>query len=127
MRCRTQRASWTTSWPSTRAVPDVGVRSVISILIVVVLPAPFGPSRPNSSPRRTVKLTPRTASTTSGRRRRTPVDVRYVRGRDGLVTVPADAVDAELLDAAGRALRIVAQYGVGYDNVDLRAASARGI
>ena len=33
----------------------------MSILIVVVLPAPFGPSRPNSSPGRTSKLMPRTA------------------------------------------------------------------
>ena len=56
--CRTSRASLTTSWPSTRAEPEVGIRSVISILIVVVLPAPFGPSRPKSSPSPISKLTP---------------------------------------------------------------------
>jgi hypothetical protein len=55
------------------------MRSVISILIVVVLPAPFGPSSPNSSPSATSKLIPRTASTSSGRRRSAPVLVRYVR------------------------------------------------
>ena len=38
--------------PSTRAVPDVGSVSPSSIRIVVVLPAPFGPSSPNTSPRR---------------------------------------------------------------------------
>ena len=65
----------TTSWPSTRALPDVGISSVISILIVVVLPAPFGPSSPNSSPSPTSKLTPRTASTSSERRRTVPVVV----------------------------------------------------
>ena len=48
---------------------------MISILIVVVLPAPFGPSRPKSSPRSTVNETPRTASTSSGLRRTTPVVV----------------------------------------------------
>ncbi len=32
------------------AEPEVGRSSVISILIVVVLPAPFGPRRPKSSP-----------------------------------------------------------------------------
>ena len=44
-------------------MPEVGSSSVISILIVVVLPAPFGPSSPNSSPRSTANETPRTAST----------------------------------------------------------------
>ena len=48
-----------------RALPPVGSSSVISILIVVVLPAPLGPSRPNSSPGSIPKLTPRTASTSS--------------------------------------------------------------
>ena len=81
MRFRTSVVSWTTSWPITRAVPLVGSSSVISILIVVVLPAPFGPSSPNSSPGCTSKLTPRTAGTSSRLRRRTPVWVRYVRTR----------------------------------------------
>jgi hypothetical protein len=52
---------------------------VIGILIVVVLPAPFGPSRPKSSPSATWNEIPRTASTSSGRRRRIPVVVLYVR------------------------------------------------
>ena len=53
--------------------------------------------------------------------------LRAVAGVHGLVTVPIDRVDAELLDAAGPQLRIVAQYGVGYDNVDLEAARSRGV
>ena len=44
----------------------------MSILMVVVLPAPLGPSSPNSSPRSTVKLTPRTASTTRRLARQMP-------------------------------------------------------
>jgi hypothetical protein len=52
---------------------------VLSILIVVVLPAPLGPSRPNSSPRRTVKLTPRTATTSTRFGCNHPVRLRYVR------------------------------------------------
>lgn len=48
-------------------------------------------------------------------------------GADGLVTVPGDPVGAELFDAAGSQLRVVAQYAVGYDNVDLEEATARGI
>jgi hypothetical protein len=56
--------------------PEVGIRSVISILIVVVFPAPFGPSRPNSSPSEISNETPRTASISIERRRRIPVEVR---------------------------------------------------
>ncbi|MBD0330101.1 MAG: D-glycerate dehydrogenase [Thermoleophilia bacterium] len=48
-------------------------------------------------------------------------------GADALLTVPTDRVDAELLDAAGGRLRVIAQYGVGHDNVDLAAATARGV
>lgn len=48
-------------------------------------------------------------------------------GADGLVTVPNDPVDAAFLDAAGRGLRCVAQFGVGYDNVDVGAATERGV
>jgi glyoxylate reductase len=48
-------------------------------------------------------------------------------GVDGLVTVPADRVDGELLDAAGPGLRAVANYAVGTDNVDLEAATDRGV
>ena len=36
-------------------------------------------------------------------------------------------VDAELLDAAGPSLRVVANFAVGYDNVDLEACRERGV
>jgi len=48
-------------------------------------------------------------------------------GCDGLVTMLTDRVDAELLDAAGPQLRIVANYAVGLDNVDLDECERRGI
>ena len=50
-----------------------------------------------------------------------------VGGSAGLVTIPADVVDAELFDAAGPGLRIVANFGVGYDSVDVKEATRRGI
>ena len=43
---RTASASSTTSWPSTRALPASGRNSVARMRIVVVFPAPFGPSTP---------------------------------------------------------------------------------
>jgi glyoxylate reductase len=53
--------------------------------------------------------------------------LREAAGSAGLVTMLTDAVDAELLDAAGTDLRVVANYAVGVDNVDLGAARERGI
>ena len=50
-----------------------------------------------------------------------------IAGSAGLVTIPADVVDAELFDAAGPELRIVANFGVGYDSVDVAEADRRGI
>jgi lactate dehydrogenase-like 2-hydroxyacid dehydrogenase len=50
-----------------------------------------------------------------------------VAGAAALVSLLTDRVDAELLDAAGPELRIVANLAVGYDNVDVSACAARGI
>ena len=54
---RTPSASFRTSCPATRAEPSVGGVSVVSMRISVVLPAPFGPSRPKISPSSTLKRT----------------------------------------------------------------------
>ena len=45
----------------------------------------------------------------------------------GVVTTPAIPVDEAFLDDAGSQLRIVANYAVGLDNVDLAATRERGI
>lgn len=50
-----------------------------------------------------------------------------VRGCAGVLAMLSDRVDAELLDAAGPGLRVVANYAVGYDNADLAACAARGV
>ncbi|MFL5936041.1 MAG: 2-hydroxyacid dehydrogenase [Gaiellaceae bacterium] len=50
-----------------------------------------------------------------------------VEGADGILSVLTTPVDGELLDRAGQQLRIVANYGVGVDNVDLEAARARNV
>ena len=48
-------------------------------------------------------------------------------GVEAIVADPTVAVGAELLDAAGPALRLVANFAVGYDNVDLAACRERGV
>ena len=53
--------------------------------------------------------------------------VAELGGADGVVVTPAVAVDDAFLDAAGPQLRIVANYAVGLDNVDLDATRERGI
>lgn len=53
--------------------------------------------------------------------------LRRVAGKNALVPVLTNRIDGELLDAAGRGLRIVANIAVGYDNVDLAAAAERGV
>jgi hypothetical protein len=44
-----------TSNPETRACPEVGFSKVVSIIMVVLLPAPFGPKNPKISPSFTLK------------------------------------------------------------------------
>lgn len=57
----TATASVRTSSPATRAIPDVGTTRVVRTPTVVVFPAPFGPSRPNTSPSPTSNDSPSTA------------------------------------------------------------------
>jgi glyoxylate reductase len=44
-----------------------------------------------------------------------------------VVTDASIRVDGEFLDAVGDSLKVVANFGVGYDNVDVEAARARGV
>ncbi len=56
-----------------------------------------------------------------------PELLELVAGADAVVADPTIAIDDELLDAAGEQLRIVANFAVGYDNVDIAAARARDV
>jgi glyoxylate reductase len=47
-------------------------------------------------------------------------------GKDGLVCLLTDRIDADLMDAAPD-LKVISQVAVGYDNIDVDAAVARGI
>jgi glyoxylate reductase len=52
---------------------------------------------------------------------------RFVNGLSALVTMYTDPVDDELLDAAGGQLKIVCNFAVGYDNINIDACASRGI
>jgi glyoxylate reductase len=49
-----------------------------------------------------------------------------VAGCDGLVSLLTDRIDGPLLDAAPR-LKVVSNYAVGFNNVDVKAATERGV
>jgi glyoxylate reductase len=58
----------------------------------------------------------------------TPALIREIAaGADILVADPTVPVDAALLDAAGPQLRLVANFAVGYDNVDVEECRRRGV
>ena len=52
--------------------------------------------------------------------------LRETRDADGLVSLLTDKIDGELMDACPR-LRVVSNYAVGFDNLDIPAGSSRGI
>lgn len=60
-RLRAPAGSVATSIPPVRATPEVGRTRVVRIPMVVVLPAPLGPSSPNTSPAATENESPSTA------------------------------------------------------------------
>src|SRR5262249_46366358 len=51
---------------------------------------------------------------------------REVVGADGLIIRTGGVVDAALLDCADR-LKVVGRHGVGYDQIDVDAATERGL
>jgi glyoxylate reductase len=53
--------------------------------------------------------------------------LQKVRGVEGLLCLLTDTVDGELMDAAGPQLKVISNHAVGYDNIDVPAATQRGI
>lgn len=52
---------------------------------------------------------------------------KRAKGADALLVQLEDRIDGALLDAIGPQLKVVANYAVGYDNVDLQAIKERGV
>lgn len=53
--------------------------------------------------------------------------LEHVRGVDGLLCLLTDRIDAEVMDAAGPGLKVISNHAVGFDNIDVAAATVRGI
>ncbi len=84
----------------TRRIPAAGLDRITAACDAEVWPDPLPPSR--------------------------DVLLAKVANCDGLVSLLTDRVDAALLDAAPR-LRVVSNFAVGFNNVDVAAATARGV
>jgi glyoxylate reductase len=85
----------------TRQIPSPGIELLRSHFEVDIWPDPLPPSREQLQSR--------------------------TQGVFGLLTLLSDSVDASVMDAAGPSLRAIANYAVGYNNIDVREAHRRSI
>jgi len=53
--------------------------------------------------------------------------IKNAKGVDALLSLLTDKIDGKLLDGLGPQLKIVANYAVGFNNIDLKAAKERKI
>ena len=53
--------------------------------------------------------------------------LKVIAGRDAIITMLTEQVDAEFLERAGPQLTIVANHAVGFDNIDVAACTAAGV
>jgi glyoxylate reductase len=84
----------------TRRIPEVGLRLLAGACAIDIWPGDDPPLRATL--------------------------LRELRAADGALTLLTDEIDAALLDACPH-LRVISNYAVGYDNVDVAAATARGV
>ncbi|MCS7168777.1 MAG: D-glycerate dehydrogenase [Gemmatales bacterium] len=84
----------------TRRIPDAGLNKLRDVCELEIWPDPLPPPY--------------------------EVLVEKVRDCDGLLCLLTDRIDAALMDAAPK-LKVISNYAVGYNNIDVAAATARGI
>ena len=53
--------------------------------------------------------------------------LQKVKGCEALLCLLTDRIDANLMDAIGPQVKVISQMAVGFDNIDIAAATARGI
>lgn len=85
----------------TRRIPDAGLRRIEAACDATVWPDRLPPSREQLH--------------------------EAAKGCHGVVTLLSEKIDADFFDAAGPQLRVVSNYAVGVNNIDLVEAAERGI
>ena len=53
--------------------------------------------------------------------------LQHIRGVDGILCLLTDKIDGEIMDEAGPQLKVISNFAVGYDNIDVPAATVRKI
>ncbi|AFU59034.1 glyoxylate reductase [Candidatus Nitrososphaera gargensis Ga9.2] len=53
--------------------------------------------------------------------------LKNVAGKDGILCMLSDRIDSQVMDAAGPSLKVVSSYSTGFEHIDIREATARGI
>jgi len=53
--------------------------------------------------------------------------LKKVKGVVGIVSLLTEEIDKELMEVAGNGLKVISNYAVGFDNIDIEEASKRGI
>jgi len=53
--------------------------------------------------------------------------IEHVHGIEGLLCLLTDQIDGVVMDAAGGNLKVISNHAVGYDNIDVAAATARRV
>jgi glyoxylate reductase len=51
--------------------------------------------------------------------------LQHARGMDGLLCLLTDRIDGEVMDTAGSQLKVISNHAVGFDNIDVPAATTR--
>jgi glyoxylate reductase len=85
----------------TRKILEAGLRLVLEHCEAIIWPGELPPSRQEL--------------------------IDHVRGVDGLLSLLTDPIDGEVMDAAGSNLKVISNHAVGVDNIDVSAATQRGI
>lgn len=85
----------------TRVIPDAGLSKVCEACEAEVWEGPLPPAR--------------------------AVLLEKVAGCEGILCLLTETIDAELMDAAGPQLKVISNFAVGYNNIDVEEASRRGI
>ncbi len=53
--------------------------------------------------------------------------LEHVKGVDGILSLLTTKMDPAVMDAAGAGLKVISNYAVGFDNIDIPEATRRGI
>ena len=85
----------------TRVIPEAGLSRVVAACQAEVWDKPLPPSRAEL--------------------------LKKVAGCHGLLTLLTEKVDGELMDAAGPQLKVISNFAVGFNNIDVAEATRRGI